>query len=204
MKKAVSMLVTPILLMGLSVNCLAYDYEESTGTGITSYTDYFNSHEVSTRTEFLEIIDSMDLVDNDPNFVEISCSIDVDTMEGYILVDTVYEAVPETDLKGTKTGKASHEVYSDGGSLIYTVTAKGTFSYTSSSCSVISKEGSFTYPSGSFWRSTPTVSSGNSSVTKAYVKVSGTATCLGVLSKSYTLYLFCNNSGSLTSSYSGS
>ena len=82
----------------------------------------------------------------------------------------------------------------------YTVTVNGTFSYASTSCSTTAKSGTFEKGSGTFWSSTPSLSQGNISTTKAYARISGTATMLWE-SSSYQLTLMCDTSGKLTSSF---
>ena len=174
------------------------------GSGVmadsTSIVDYVNEHEITSREEFYELVGEEIVDDVDDTYTEVSFVITVDDDNDYIVLDTIYET-PET--RGTKTGSVSHDVFSNTGKLIYTITATGTFSYTTGSCSVTSKSGSFSYPAGSLWRSTPTVSSGHVTASKAYVKVSGTATCVGFANKTYELYLYCNSNGYLSSSFTG-
>lgn len=164
----------------------------------TSVVDYISTNEITTREEFYELVGEEMIDDISDEYSEVSFVISVD--DEHIILDTIYES-PET--RGTKTGSASHDVFSNTGKLIYTITATGTFSYTTGSCSVISKSGAFNYAAGSLWRSTPTVSSGHVTASKAYVRVSGTATCVGFVSKTYELNLYCNSNGYLSSSFTG-
>jgi len=135
------------------------------------------------------------------DFVMISQETITDP-DGYVIVNTLYEYIG-SQTRGTKSGKAVQDVYSNTNQLLYTVTAKGKFSYGTGYCNVTFQNGSFKPATGSLWRSTPSITSGNVSSTKAYVNVSGTAKCLGFANRTYSLYLYCTSSGTLSSSFSG-
>ena len=198
MKRIITILTSIIAMIGLSANCLA----DSDFTPVDDYYEYVQTIEISSREEFLELIGDQQRLEEVQDYEEVSFEISFDSINRNIILDTVYELKEDPD-RGTKSGKAEHDVYSSAGTLIYTITATGTFSYTTGSCTTISSGGKFSYPALSLWRSTPTVSTGNSTPSKAYVKVSGTATCIGSPSHSYTLYLYCNSNGYLSSSFSG-
>ena len=154
---------------------------------------------ISSREEFLRSAGDEELLAEVEGLREIQFNISY--KDDLIILDTIYEG--ENDPKGSKTGKVSHDVYSDAGLHIYTVTAEGKFRYGTGYCSVDSKSGSFSKLAGSLWTSTPSVTQGFVSATKAYVKVSGTATCAGFVSRTYDLRLYCTSSGTLSSTFSG-
>ena len=133
--------------------------------------------------------------DFDEEYFNVEIDYENDTVE----VDVIYSS-PTSTMGTTKSGGASHETYSSSGNLIYTVRINGTFSYTSTSCSTTSKSGSFERGFGSLWSSTPSVTSGTITSTKAYARISGTATLLWE-SSAYQLTLMCDTSGKLTSTF---
>ncbi len=129
---------------------------------------------------------------------ELSCNVEIDYVNDEVIVDTVYL----TQASATRTsGRVTREVYSSLGMLIYTLTVEGTFSRTSQSVTTVSATGTFQKGNASFWSSTPTTSQGNISTTKAYARISGTASWL-LQSRTYQLTLMCDTNGTLTSSYS--
>ena len=198
MSKMRILLVSVVTLVALSFNCLA----DNTNPEPDDIIDYVQKEEISSREEFLTFVGDEQRLEDVRDYVEVSFEISIDEANRYIVLDTVYELKDEPN-RGTKSGKAEHDVYSDAGMLIYTITATGTFSYTTGSCTATSSGGTFSYPAVSLWRSTPSITTGHTSPSKAYVKVSGTATCVGFANRSYTLYLYCNSNGYLSSSFTG-
>ncbi|MCQ2534142.1 MAG: hypothetical protein MJ172_06210 [Clostridia bacterium] len=156
--------------------------------------NYENSR-VSSYTNSLRYLSESD---------EIYFNIEVDYDNELIEVDAIFvtnnSIVPATVLS-VQSGSAIHETYSSMGILLYTVSVNATFSYSTNSCSVVSKSGAFERGNSSLWSSTPTVTSGNISTNKAYARISGTATLLWD-SSSYQLTLMCDTSGKLSSSFS--
>ena len=198
-KTVISLLLTVMVVVPYSSVCFA------DGTDIDLF-ELLKSTELSSRDEFCDFLDQYGVNTNidraEDGDDEISFTMSLNESEGLITLDTVYEDV-EGRTRATKSGKETHEVINQDGYLIYTIIAKGTFSYGSGYCNVTNKSGQFVRATGSFWTSTPSVTSGHVTSTKAYVKVSGTATCLGFTSRTYTLYLYCTSSGVLSSTFSG-
>lgn len=173
-----------------------------------SLIEYLETHEVTTRDELLEVLQ---MNTNSPVCVnthtltyvsdleeeEVDFRVSIDYENQLVEVDTVYELATANS---TRSGSATHETYSDLGVLLYTLTINGTFSYNASSCTNTARSGSYTKGSLSFWSSTPTISHGNITTTKAYARISGTATFL-LDSSTYRLTLMCDTSGKLTSSF---
>jgi len=133
----------------------------------------------------------------------VGFEIDVDYANGTFDVNTVYATGSRST---TTSGSAVRERYSDGGTLLFTLTVEGTFTRISGlSCTCTSATGSFTHPVASLWRSTPSYLKGRKSATKAYAKMYGTATkTIGSGSITYQFFLYCNAEGVLTSAYSES
>ena len=65
---------------------------------------------------------------------------------------------------------------------------------------MVSKTGSFTPASGSSWKSTPSITSGNVSSSKVYARISGTAKSL-LQTSTYSLTLMCDSTGKITTSF---
>ena len=196
MKRLTALLMSFVMIISLSMTALASGNDNG-----TDLINYVQTHVITSREEFLSYVGDEELAYEYSDCEEVDFSITVDQENGLIILDTLYEGAGDPN-RGTKSGTASRDVYADSGLRIYTIKANGTFSYTTGSCTVTAKSGSFQKPSLSLWTSTPTVSSGNSTPSKAYVKVSGTATCVGFANRHYTLYLYCNSNGVLSSSFS--
>ena len=96
------------------------------------------------------------------------------------------------------SNSVSRTYYSDVGAQIFKITVTGTFSYSTGTCTALSCGGSFTKPFYSTWTSTPSFTKGNINVSKAYARISGTATS-GGSTKTYSLTLTCDDSGSFSS-----
>lgn len=158
---------------------------------------YIETHEVDSYEEFVDIIQTVspESVDEETDSIE-SFSIDIDYDNKIISVTTIGEA--SYDRLNGASNSASRSYYSSSGAKIFTIKVSGTFGYTTGSCTTISASGSFTRASGSTWTSTPTISSGNITVRKAYARISGTATS-GASSISYSLTLTCDDSGNFGS-----
>lgn len=174
--------------------------------------DYLENHEVSSYSEFLNVIQEntgvlpVSMYTYSLTYVsdhEISFDVTIDYEKNIVEVDTVYETLPGTSTMATtstRSGSAKHDTFSSVGTLIYTVTVNGTFSYTTTNCYTTSKSGSFTTGNVSLWSSTPSITSGSISSTKAYARISGTATFLWE-SSTYRLTLMCDTNGTLTSTF---
>ena len=199
MKTIKLLLMIFVLVLSVISNSLLCFAEESEIDLIS----ILSSSEIETRDDLLNILDQYGidsgLEDVSDRYIEESFALTINSEHNTIEVDTLYEEIT----RSTKSGKATHEVLNQEGRLIYTITAKGTFSYGSGYCNVTKKSGQFDRASGSFWTSTPSVTSGHVTTTKAYVKVSGTATCLGCPNRTYELYLYCTSSGTMSSTFSG-
>lgn len=194
-----------VMMIGFVVNVSATEKEFSLiqcveNTRIESYSDFINLlaennclSDVSMYTYSLRHFSDH----------EVFFNVEVDYDRNTVEVDVVYELAEmnaESTMAYTQSGAAEHETYSDLGVLLYTVVVNGKFSYTSSTCSTISKSGSFTKGRFSLWSSTPSVTSGSITSSKAYARISGTATLLSQ-SSSYRLTLMCDTNGKLTTSF---
>ena len=158
---------------------------------------YLETHEVDSYEEFVDIIQTVspESVDEETDKIT-SFSIDIDYDNKIVSVTTIGE-VSYDRLNGA-SNSASRSYYASSGTKIFTIKVSGTFGYTTGSCTTISASGSFTRPSGSTWISSPTISSGNITVRKAYARISGTATS-GASSISYSLTLTCDDTGTFGS-----
>ena len=166
------------------------------------YADENQLTDYSSREEYLTAFGYTDILADVGNYTELSFEISLDQDHDQIVLDTVYLSDEKND-RGHKSAKVTHDVFSNLNQLLYTITARGTFDYGTGYCNVTNKSGSFERASGSLWTSTPSVSNGHVSSTKAYVNVSGTAKCLGFANRTYSLYLYCTSSGTLSSSFIG-
>ncbi len=205
MKRMLSVLLTLVTIFTFSNSVFAQEVENF------DLIEYLENNEVDSYSEFIDVIRdnspevpmstvlySLTYV-NDQN-EEISFRYEIDYDNQLVEIDTVYLSVAA----GTTTsGSAVHETYSSAGLLIFTVRVNGTFYRTTQSCSTQSKTGSFIPGHNSSWSSTPILSSGSFSSTKAYARIYGTASWL-LQSKTYQLTLVCDNLGNLTSTYAGS
>ena len=165
-----------------------------------SLIDYLETHEINSYEDFLDVIESVspesvDEEDEDPNDISFF-SIDIDYDNMIVSVLTMREA--SYDRSHVASNSASKSYYSNSGFKIFTIKVNGTFSYSSGSCNTTSASGSFTRAFLSTWTSTPTISSGHINTSKAYARISGTATS-GSNSTSYSLTLTCDDSGNFSS-----
>lgn len=165
-----------------------------------SLISYLETHKVDDYEEFTEIIRVLSpesVSEEDENVTNVSYfSVEIDYENMLVTTITVSE-MNDTRAHGASKS-VSKSYYSSSGFKIFTISLEGTFSYISGSCSTLSSSGSYTRATLSTWTSTPTISSGNITVRKAYAKISGTATS-GSSSISYSLTLTCDDSGSFTS-----
>lgn len=197
-KTILSLFVVIAMILNLYAVCMASENDSNDLISAILQSD------IKTRDEFIELLEEMGItnslsaVSDDYNEISFNVAIEDNT---YIELTTVYEATGNN--RGSKSGKVTHEVLNSGGFLIYTITARGTFTYGTGYCSVTKKSGQFERATGSMWTSTPSVTQGFVSATKAYVKVSGTATCTGCTSRTYDLRLYCTSSGTLSGEFSG-
>lgn len=179
----------------------------------TSFIEALENSRVETYSDFCEIVESSSEYSLEsmctysqtiPEYAdEVYFNYEIDYENDRVEVDVIYETIESTSVLSTtsqKSGSAIHETYSMMGNLIYTVKVNGKFSYDSTTCSVISKSGSFEKPTLSLWSSTPTISSGRMSTTKVYARISGTATCV-LDHETYRLTLMCDANGKLTNSF---
>jgi hypothetical protein len=197
-----------MLLCGVATNSFAAEED-------FNLIDYVEDTKINSYSEFLSVLDDNNcgsgvsmstyslryLSDQEEYF-----SVEIDYENSTVEVDVVYDLTNSnvaSTRASTRSGVAVHETYSDAGVLIYTVTVNGTFTYTSNTCTITSKSGTFVKGRFSFWSSTPTISSGYFSATQAYARIAGTAMML-TQSSSYCLILMCNTSGSLSSTFTRS
>ena len=172
--------------------------DQGPGTGF-SLISYLETHEIDSYKEFIDIIREVSPESVDPD-EDVDCVasfvIDIDYDEEIVSVTTMGEA--SYDRSHGASNSASKSYYTDSGTKKFTITVEGTFSYTTGSCSTISCSGNYSKPIYSTWVSTPTISSGNITTSKAYARISGTATN-GFYNTSYSLTLTCDDSGNFSS-----
>ena len=191
MKKTIASLLTIAILSGTGGYSVA---ASSVNPGSFNLVEYIETHEIQSLEEFQEIIETnTDYNAPEYNTEEISYfDISVDYDSYTVCVTTM--GYPSVYRATEVSNSAKKDYYSSIGIRIFTINVSGRFSYTSSSCTNISKSGGFTKPIYSVWTSTPSVTSGHISSTKAYARTSGTATG-GGNSQSYSLTLTCDNTG---------
>lgn len=158
--------------------------------------EYIENNEIQNPEEFNKVIETYTEYSS-PEYSSESISyfkVNIDHDRNIVCVTTM--GVSQT--KGTETSnKATRDYYNDIGAKIFTISVTGRFSYSTGSCTTISKSGSFTKPFYSTWSSTPAVTSGNINASKAYAKISGSATS-GGNTKTYSLTLTCDDTGHFT------
>lgn len=195
MRKTIATLltITTLLVMG---GWADPDYQNEKAD--FSLIEYLETHEINNYSDFSEIIDSVSPYASYENTIDPDSvtyfNIEIDYDDRTVSVLTMEESSGRT----TAYNEASKNYYNDSGVKIFTITVSGTFSYSSGSCSAVSCSGNYSKPFYSTWNSTPTITSGNISTKKAYVKIYGTARS-GNNSKSYSLTLTCDDSGSFDS-----
>ncbi len=174
-------------------------YQDQADERSFSLIEYIETHDIDSYSDFIDVINtntsySYDEIDiSDVEIDSFNIEIDYDTHLVEVLV------VSHTATRATGAhGEASKDYYSDAGTKVFTVNVSGDFSYSTGFCNVTSSSGSFTKPSYSTWTSSPTITSGHITTTKAYVRIYGIARTIGN-SKSYTLTLTCDDSGNFSS-----
>ncbi len=198
MKKLLSLLMAGMFVLLYGRVCSA---DEINGTDAFNLIDYCETHDIKSRTEFQSILElyvpqsELENVSYEfSEYEEESFEISIDYEEQTVSTITIYSA---ESTRGTRSGSAVQDVYSGVGIKIYSVTVRGTFTYGSGNVSTTSASGSFDPATLSPWTSNPTISSGKTG-SKAYARISGTATWLGNTS-SYCLTLTCDTEGNLDS-----
>jgi len=201
MKKIISLAMSVLMILSLAGTSFASEKK-------FDLIEYLESNKVESHAELMDVLsqtsgyplESMQTYSqktfDEENEILFDYSIDYEN--NVVEVDTVYLTA---QTNSTKSASAYHETYSTSGYLMYTVRVNGTFSYNSTSCTTTSKSGSFTKGTGSLWSSTPSITSGRISSTKAYARISGEAKLLFDKS-SYCLTLMCDNTGKITNSFS--
>ncbi len=196
MRKLIATLLT---ISTLSVMGYSPNQEQIDGTDF-SLIEYLETHEVESYSEFIDLVqtvhpDSADCYEYVPeNISEFSIEIDYDDRTVSVQI------IGEPALVRTQgaSNSVSRSYYTDEGIKIFTVSVSGTFTYGTGYCNVISRDGSYTKPVYSTWNSSPTITSGSITTSKAYVRIYGIASSNGQ-SKSYTLTLTCDSTGHFTS-----
>jgi len=196
-KKALATLLTISVLFitgGINYPSLQADETEF------SLIDYLETHEINSYEDFLDVIEtvspeSVDAEDEDPNEIAFF-SIDIDYDNMMVSVLTMDDVLH--DRSHVASSSATKSYYSDNGYKIFTIKIVGTFNYSTGSCNTTSASGSYTRAPLSSWTSTPTISAGHITPSKAYARISGNAVN-GSNSTSYSLTLTCNDSGTFSS-----
>jgi len=165
-----------------------------------SLIEYLETHDINSYSEFREVIESNcpyskteDGIDSD-DITYFSIEIDYEDMT--VSVTTMGDA--SLDRSQEASNSASKTYYASNGLPIFTIHVDGSFIYMAGSCNATSASGSFNRAALSTWTSNPTISSGNITASKAYVRIYGIASSNGQ-SKSYTLTLTCDSTGHFTS-----
>lgn len=196
MKKALVMLLTISVLFVMGGQHNSALQADEIGFSLI---DYLETHDINSYEEFIDIIrtvspGSVDEDDDPENIAFFSIDIEYENM--IVSVLTMNEA--SYDRSYVASNSASKSYYSNNGLKIFTITIDGTFTYSSGSCNTTHASGSFTRAFLSTWTSTPTVLSGHITASKAYARISGTATN-GINNTSYSLTLTCDDSGNFSS-----
>lgn len=192
--------------------------------------EYLKKNPVSTREEFLYIIEN----GNSNNIASfsvpyISSSTESNELFSYVIdeenqlvytktlqygEESIVQSARASKTIYQNTGTVQHETYSDIGLHLFTVTTEGTFQYDKSSyCECIASHGFFNPAFLGLYDSSPWISNGNYSATKAYVDTYGTANLDFTISKTlgleinlhsanYSLELTCNYMGEFEGFYS--
>lgn len=196
MKRIMAILLTIIALCVIGGASDPPNQDGQTGFDLISYLE---THNVGSYEEFLDIIRSVSPEsideDDDPEGVTYF-DIEIDYTNMIVSVMTLREAT--YNRANGASNSVSRSYYASSGLKIFTIKVSGTFSYITGSCSTVSASGSYTRAFLSTWNSTPTISSGNITTSKAYARISGTATS-GANSMTYALTLTCDDSGNFSS-----
>ncbi|MBR3056546.1 MAG: hypothetical protein IKG93_01140 [Clostridiales bacterium] len=161
-----------------------------------SLIDYVSTHEISSLSDFNEVLEHYCNRYYEPFFVEneVFFQLDIDTTNNLVIISVIEDLPCNRD---TKTARGTKKYYSDDGAVAFTVSVEGRFGYSYTQSTALSVTGSFSPAPLSLWTSTPTLTSGNFSPTLAYVKIYGTATCL-LNTQFYSITLMCDNYGNIT------
>jgi len=200
MRKMRKILATLLTITVISGTGGVSDASCQTSGSEFSLIEYLETHEIDSYSEFINVIQSVhpeseDEYRCDPESIS-EFSIEIDYEDRTVSVLIVNEAI--LNRYQIASNSASKSYYSDSGSKIFTISVSGTFSYASGYCNVISHSGNYSKPSYSTWTSTPTITSGNITTNKAYVRIYGIARS-GSHTKSYSLTLTCDDTGTFTS-----
>ena len=198
MKKVLSVLLCSTFVLLFGKVCSA---AEINGTKPFNLIEYCENHEFHSEEE-IEAVLYPYIGESDPTYTYetnqdtlVSFELTIDYENQYVITTSVYEI---DNLRSTKSGYAVKKYRSAAGYVVFKARVDGTFSYNGSTCSTTSASATFTPTPLLGWSSSPSVSSGKSG-SKAYARAYGTATH-GADSQYYSVYLYCDVSGNLTSS----
>ena len=174
---------------------------EINGTEPFDLIEYCENHTINSEEELQEVLDlyiggsgNTDPDEySDPSEV-ISFDLTIDYDNQYVITTTVYET---TNTRSSTSGYAEKKYRNNLGIMIFKVRVDGTYSYNGSTCLTTSASGSFTPTPLLGWTSSPVLSTGKSG-SKAYARTHGTA-YNGTVSQSYSIYLYCDVNGNLSS-----
>ncbi len=199
MRKILSVLLCSTFVLFYGGVCSA---TEINGTDPFNLIDYCENHEIHSEEELEAIlypyIGESDLTStNESNNQDtlVSFELTIDYENQYVITTSAYEI---DNLRSTKSGYAVKKYRSATGYVVFKVRVDGTYSYNGSTCSTTSASATFTPTPLLGWSSSQSVSSGKSG-SNAYARAYGTATH-GSDSQYYSVYLYCDVSGNLTSS----
>ena len=165
-----------------------------------SLISYLETHEIDSYEEFIDLIESVspESVEKEEIDLEDISYFDIEVDYENMIVSVLTMGEGSYDRSHGASNSVSRTYYSDLGTKIFKITVSGTFSYSTGTCTALSSGGSFTKPFYSNWSSTPSFTKGNINTSKAYARISGTATS-GGSTIAYSLTLTCDDSGTFGS-----
>lgn len=199
MKRLLSLVLTGAFVLLYGGACIASEINRPEPFDLIEYCE---NHEIHSEEELEDILypyigESDPTSTNESNNQDtlVSFELTIDYENQYVITTSAYEI---DNMRSSKSGYAEKKYRSSSGYVIFKVRVDGEFSYNGSTCSTTSATATFTPTLLSGWSSTPSASSGKSG-NKAYARAFGTAVN-GTHSQSYSVYLYCDVSGNLTTS----
>lgn len=171
------------------------------GTDEFNLIEYCEDNRISSEEELQGIVSTYYGETRNTDSIEVysdivvSFDLTIDYENQYVITTTVYES---RTARSATSGYSIKNYRSSSGFIIYKVRVDGSFNYNGTSCSTASATATFTPTPIYGWSSSPNASSGRSG-DKAYARAYGTAVNGGA-SNSYSVYLYCNANGELSSS----
>lgn len=193
------------LLMGVVIICSNGAISNASDLGedkTFNLIEYCETHEINSEgqleavlCQYAGITDPQESNGDVDQNTEVSFDLEIDYENQMVITTTVYET---SNIRSTKSGHAEKKYRNAFGFEVFTVRVDGSFNYNGTTSSTSSATGTFTPAALSGWSSTPSTGTGKSGG-KAYARAYGTATNL-TESQSYSVYLYCDKNGNLSSS----